>query len=320
MKWKPVFRILALAAILSVLVVAIPAIATYAVTGDESISLQPDSGNIGDSIGIRGSDFEPDDDVDIYFTSQPVDTGDDIDDIDAYELMKSDATDEDGHFATHFDVPDELTDGDDEELVSSGDYLVFVTYEGDDEIVAVTDFAVAADESLSVDPDEGEIGDDIDIEGQGLEPNQGIDVYFTSQKVDEGDALGDLDVYERVASTDTDDDGEFSTAFSVPAVIDDGDDEEDVTPGTYYVFVTYEDDEEIVAVGEFAVTGAETTLVLLHTPPGWEHGKKTGWGGGQVPPGWSKGNKTGWNGQGIPPGLMKAKMLDSDDGESSDED
>ncbi len=44
-----------------------------------------------------------------------------------------------------------------------------------------------------------------------------------------------------------------------------------------------------------------------HTPPGWEHGKKKGWGGGQTPPGWSKSNKKGWNGEGNPPGQMKAK-------------
>jgi predicted aspartyl protease len=55
-------------------------------------------------------------------------------------------------------------------------------------------------------------------------------------------------------------------------------------------------------------------------PPGWEHGKKKGWGGEHTPPGWSKGNKRGWDNKGNPPGLMKAKVHDSDDDESSVED
>lgn len=39
-------------------------------------------------------------------------------------------------------------------------------------------------------------------------------------------------------------------------------------------------------------------------PPGWSHGKKTGWHGAETPPGWSKGEKTGWNGENMPPGKM----------------
>jgi hypothetical protein len=55
-----------------------------------------------------------------------------------------------------------------------------------------------------------------------------------------------------------------------------------------------------------------------HTPPGWEHGKKKGWGSKDMPPGWSKGNKKGWDDEGNPPGLMKAKLHESDDDESSE--
>jgi len=300
MKYKPIFRILALAIILSLLVVAIPAIPTYAVTGDKYITLSPDDGEIDEEIDIDGYDFELDEDVDIYFTSEDVDEGDDIDNVDAYELVQSDTTDEDGYFATYFDVPDELTDGDDEEVVRSGDYYVFVTYEGDDEIVAVADFtvigyAVTGDESISIDPDKGEIGDDIDIEGWDFELDEGIDIYFTSEDVDEGDDLDDLDVYERVESDDTDDEGEFSTSFKVPSVLDDGDDKEDVTGGTYYVFVTYEDDEEIIDVEEFTVIGNKIGPTL-RLPPGLrKKGLFAHFEGRWLPPGWFKGKKTGWD-------------------------
>lgn len=36
-----------------------------------------------------------------------------------------------------------------------------------------------------------------------------------------------------------------------------------------------------------AVQSSDTTS----TPPGWQHGKKTGWHGGKYPPGWSKWDK-----------------------------
>ncbi len=41
------------------------------------------------------------------------------------------------------------------------------------------------------------------------------------------------------------------------------------------------------------------------TPPGFEHGNKTGWGGGHTPPGWSHGNKMGWGSNSNPPGHSK---------------
>jgi hypothetical protein len=34
-----------------------------------------------------------------------------------------------------------------------------------------------------------------------------------------------------------------------------------------------------------------TTTTAASTPPGWQHGKKTGWHGGKYPPGWSKWDK-----------------------------
>lgn len=40
-------------------------------------------------------------------------------------------------------------------------------------------------------------------------------------------------------------------------------------------------------------------------PPGFSHGEKNGWQGGDTPPGWSQGRKTGWDGEDMPPGLNK---------------
>jgi len=94
------------------------------------------------------------------------------------------------------------------------------------------------------------------------------------------------------------------------------------TTGTYTVQVT-------ATQGDITKTASATVTVSTstseqeedrHSPPGWEHGKKKGWGGEHTPPGWSKGNKKGWDDKGNPPGLMKAKVHESDDDESSEED
>ncbi len=49
--------------------------------------------------------------------------------------------------------------------------------------------------------------------------------------------------------------------------------------------------------------GASAHAFKGGNPPGFSHGRKTGWTNGQ-PPGWSKGKKTGWNGANKPPGLV----------------
>jgi hypothetical protein len=296
MKYKRIFSILALVTVFSLLVSTIPAIANPAITGSESISTDPDSGRVGSDIDITGYDFEEEEDIDIYFTSEDADEGDDIDNVDAYELVKSDTTDEDGYFTSYFYVPDELTDGDDDELVYAGEYYVFVTYAGDDTIVAAVDFTVLSDdEHIVVNPTKGRVGSDIDITGYNFEPEEDVDIYFTSEDIDGSDELDDLDIYERVVSDVTDDIGKFSTSFLVPEVMENGDDEEEVTSGTYYVFVTYEDDTEIIAVKKFIVCTMEI-CPTLRLPPGLakkDHFSK--FEGRCLPPGWFKGKKTGWD-------------------------
>ena len=77
---------------------------------------------------------------------------------------------------------------------------------------------------------------------------------------------------------------------------------------------TYTDTIQIKAVKggieRFAYATVTVTVVPVEeeapVPPGWSHGKKTGWNGGDTPPGWSKGKKTGWNGKQMPPGWSKS--------------
>jgi hypothetical protein len=93
-----------------------------------------------------------------------------------------------------------------------------------------------------------------------------------------------------------------------------------IDPGTGYftagdVTGTFTGTIEVKAI-QGAVTKYKYATVIVtepspekeyRVPPGWSHGNKNGWDGGDTPPGWSKGNKTGWDGKGYPPGLGKEK-------------
>jgi hypothetical protein len=132
--------------------------------------------------------------------------------------------------------------------------------------------AFAATEDIELDPEEGDINEWIDINGEDFTPSDSdalptpfyseVDIYFTSQEADEGDDIDDeIDIYEKVkTSVMIDDDGDLDTRFRVPSELGDGDDDEDVTGGTYYVCVTYDGRDNIEAVAEFTVMAAEIEL------------------------------------------------------------
>ena len=125
--------------------------------------------------------------------------------------------------------------------------------------------ALAA-EDIDVDPDEGEIGDRIRITGDGFTADDDVYIYFSSEEADEGDDIDDFDLYYE-KSTSTDADGDLSRYIYVPEVLDDGDDEEDVHGGTYYIFVTYYDDDDIEAVVDFRVIGGVIEEIYPESGP-----------------------------------------------------
>ncbi len=139
-------------------------------------------------------------------------------------------------------------------------------------VMALPASPALADGEIELDPEEGEIGERIDIEGQDFDWDWGIYIYFSSEEADEGDDIDDEvdDYYELVRSYSTDEDGDFDTSFYVPDELTDGDDEEDVSSGTYYVYVTYDDDPTIEAVAEFTVIAAELSLNPDEGPAGAE--------------------------------------------------
>jgi hypothetical protein len=234
-----IFRIGALALVLSLLVTALSA--SPALAYAEEIELDPEEGEIGDEIDITGNDFDEsyyDDSEDewdyvyvaIYFFREEVDEGDDIDDVENYEILdSSEHIDEDGEFDISFDVPDELTDGEDDEEVYSGTYYVAVTYKGDDEIVAIAEFTVLGAE-IELDPDDGPVGTEVEITGIDFADDEDITVEYDGDEVD-------------IESGDdgTDSRGEFECTIVVP----------ESTADEHTITVT--DDSGVEAEAEFTV-------------------------------------------------------------------
>jgi hypothetical protein len=126
---------------------------------------------------------------------------------------------------------------------------------------------------IEIDPDEGRIGDDIDIDGWDWpEPDPGgeppyepdVDIYFVyyeDGEVETGWNIGDeVESWERLFNDlEIESDGEFSETFEVPERLNDGDEDHDVRSGVYYVCATMGDQDYIRAVVEFTVEGGEIT-------------------------------------------------------------
>jgi len=129
---------------------------------------------------------------------------------------------------------------------------------------------------IEIDPEEGTIGDEIYITGDGFTASsetveRQVMIFFSNEEGTLTDFIDDdIENYEIVGSEligyfDDPDEGEFETTFDVPAVLTDGDDDVDVTSGTYYIYVTtiYSDTDpgkDIRAMAEFTVIAGEVSI------------------------------------------------------------
>jgi len=208
-----IFRILAVTIFLSLLVMALPT--SLSLAASEDIDLDPEEGEIGEEVEISGDNFDEststtDEFVHIYFSDEEADEGDEIDDeVENYEKVESLLwIDEDGTFDASFDVPDELTDGEDDVTVTGGTYYIYVTYYDNDEIVSVAEFTVIGEGEIEVDVEEGPVGTELEITGSGFPDDEAITIEYDSDEVDIED--GD---------DETDGDGEFASIIFIPESI-----------------------------------------------------------------------------------------------------
>jgi len=195
-------RILATAIILAMLIAVIP---VSPVLAAERITVTPTSGEIDDYIEINCSSFtELTEDVYFYFSGEEIDVDDEVNDLDAYEIIAIEYADHDSAFEIDFDVPDRLIDGDRED-VESGEYYVYAAYADDDVIVAKDDFRVIVI-GLSISPDEGTVGTRVTVTGSGFEDRESIEIKFGST-----DMTDDIEGDDETSSS-----GSFTSYFLVP--------------------------------------------------------------------------------------------------------
>jgi hypothetical protein len=208
MKHSKICCLLALSIILALLAPLSP-VPTHAASG--ALSLYPFKGEIGDFIKIDGWGFEAGKQVNLYFSSNKADVGDKIDkEVTAYKDLGWTYAGPDCRFISpcYFNLPEALTDGRHEEDVHGGDYYVYAIYINisppSSEIVAAAKFTVI-DGEIELDPEEGTVGSEVEISGEGLRKNQKITVEYES---DEVDIIG--------GDSETDSEGQFVCTIIIP--------------------------------------------------------------------------------------------------------
>ena len=136
--------------------------------------------------------------------------------------------------------------------------------------------------SVELDLEEGTVGSTVRAVGEGFnkstEDTDRYAVIFFSSK--EASTLDDIDsdvtTYEVVRDgVYLDTSGKFDIDFTVPAELNDGDDDEDVSAGTYYVYVCHYNldatiSPRIRAVAEFTVIGGDIAIDPDKGPVGTE--------------------------------------------------
>ncbi|MFC2007994.1 IPT/TIG domain-containing protein [Chloroflexota bacterium] len=249
MKHLKIYRILGVAVILALLVVAMPVNPARAAT----IIVSPNSGETGDTIQVIGSGLNEDSTHIIYMTNDiTVSIGDDIDDqITTYQTVRTLETDSSGNFNTTFIIPTALTYGTYDADVTSGSYRLCITNPDflPNRIIAYTNFTVTGGGEIEIDPEEGTVDTEVEITGTGFPANEDIDkIEFDGDEVDIED--GD---------EDTDSDGEFSTFILIPES-DAGDQTITVTIGSSEAEATFTVEPEIVLSVNSGKTDDEVTI------------------------------------------------------------
>ncbi len=187
MKHKRFFSILAVAVILSLLMVAIPAIPASAAA---VITLDVEKGQVGDKVTVEGSGLIPSeypDNIhayDIYFSSDEIDVGDNISYYQHfYKIVKPYVyTDDKGTFSKVIEIPAVLDDGDESVDVHGGSYYFYITNEGHEEVKAYAEFTVIGVNALT--PDSGPVGTEVEMSGIGFDDNDEVRVLYDGDIVD----------------------------------------------------------------------------------------------------------------------------------------
>jgi len=153
--------------------------AHFTVVMDSIIIVDEDSGNVGDTITVDGTDFTSDDEVTIYFDDEPVGTADTL---------------TDGSFTFSFDIPES----------TAGEH----TIKADDDSGGVAEAVITVEPKIALDLEEGPGGTEVTITGTGFGYRSDIETI-------EFDGT-DIDIESGDDRSETN--GSFELTILVPAV------------------------------------------------------------------------------------------------------
>jgi hypothetical protein len=212
-KHKRFFSILTVALILSLLMVVIPAIPASAI--NEAITFDVEEGEPGDQVAISGTNFAISGGthfnyVYIYFSSDELDVGDEIDYYHNiyWRYLSQVPTDEEGEFSKTIEIPAVLSDSKNSADVQGGTYYFYITYVGEEVIKAYAEFTVIGITDYT--PIKGPVGTEVEISGVGFDGNDDIQVSYDGDHIDIASGGGD----RRFKSN-----GSFTSRVIIPASI-----------------------------------------------------------------------------------------------------
>jgi len=164
--------------VLVVCFVAIVLLAAPAQANGADITLSPSSGVPGEEVTVRGYNFTADEWVDIYFYLNGART-----------RVADEETNSSGYFRVTFIVPESY----------KGTHDVFA--EDEDDVTAYEDFTV--EPGLTVSPDNGPVGTNVTVEGQGFaEDEEDIELWYDDEVIED--------------DITADEDGSWETSFQIP--------------------------------------------------------------------------------------------------------
>lgn len=242
MKSMKIAKLLGIALVISLLVVAIPASPVMA----GSFILSPTTGQVGDTIGITGSGFNATTDpalgVVLYFSDYPATLGQAIGThVTKYTAVGSGiTTGATGSFVTTFTVPSTYNDY---TSVTSGTHYIYGCQPASSlTITGIAQFTIVGGE-IDIDPEEGIVDTLVEISGTSFAADQNITIEFDGDEVDIED--GD---------DETDNDGEFVSYILVPEATA-GAQDIDVTVGGYTVSGSFTVEPDVIIFPQSGVSG-----------------------------------------------------------------
>ncbi|MFC1977369.1 IPT/TIG domain-containing protein [Chloroflexota bacterium] len=188
-----------IALVLALLVATVPAAPVLA----QTLDITQKQCKIGEKVDVWSGGLNLQARVVVYLSDEAANPGKLIDtDVLNYEEVVTSVnaiTNPVGEVTFSFLVPSKLTSGAVQKTVRGGTYYVYLTYFPLKNIVAVDSFVVESTGGITLDPEEGVVGTEVEISGEGFDGREDITVEYDDDEVDiengddSTDSSGDFD-------------------------------------------------------------------------------------------------------------------------------